>query len=34
MPTYQATVYGHKEVQFNIWSHGLGFVLMNAVEND
>ncbi len=27
MPTYQATIYGHKEERFNIWSHGLGFVL-------
>ncbi len=26
MPKYQATIYGHKEEQFNIWSHGLGFV--------
>jgi hemolysin III len=26
MPKYQATIYSPKEEQFNIWSHGLGFV--------
>ena len=27
MQPYQATIYGHKEERFNIWSHGLGFGL-------
>ena len=27
MPPYQATIYSPKEERFNVWSHGLGFVL-------
>ena len=30
MPTYQATIYSPVEERFNIWSHGLGFVLSIA----
>jgi hemolysin III len=30
MPTYQATIYPPAEERFNIWSHGIGFVLSVA----